>query len=239
MLYDRRPILEWTCDKLAMKEYAAKVPGLHIPRTFWSGTDIGELEGVELPEHWMLKPNHRSGLVHFGHGKPDMPSLRKITAKWLETYEADQLSEWAYSKSRRLILAEELLGEPGSPPSDYKFFVFAGEVAAVQVDNDRFTAHTRHIYSADWTPLGVTSAGYPLAAPEPAPANLDKMIAIASELGRPFDFIRVDLYNIDGDIAFGEITPYVGSGLDTFDPGSFDAELGKKWTLPGLSAEAR
>ena len=237
MLYDRRPILEWTCDKLAMKEYAAKVPGVRVPRTFWSGTDIRELEGAELPEHWMLKPNHRSGVVYFGHGRPDVPSLTKITAKWLEPFEADRLGEWAYTKARPLILAEELLGVPGSPPSDYKFFVFAGEVAAVQLDNDRFTAHTRHIYSADWTPLGVTSAGYPLADPQPAPANFDKMVAIASELGRPFDFMRVDLYNIDGDIVFGEITPYVGSGLDSFDPGSFDAELSTKWTLPSLSPE--
>src|SRR5215471_3670063 len=59
-LNDRRPILEWTCDKLAMKEYAAKVPGLRVPRTLWAGTDLRELGDTDLPEYWVLKPNHRS-----------------------------------------------------------------------------------------------------------------------------------------------------------------------------------
>jgi hypothetical protein len=63
ILTDRRPLLEWTCDKLAMKERACGVPGLRIPRTYWAGTDLRELAAAELPEHWVLKPNHRTGLV--------------------------------------------------------------------------------------------------------------------------------------------------------------------------------
>ena len=234
ILNDRRPILEWTCDKLAMKEHAVKVSGLQVPRTLWVGTDLRELANAELPEHWVLKPNHRSGEVFFGHGRPDLPSLTTITAKWLRSVEAEKLREWAYSKARPLFLAEELLGVPGSPPSDYKFFVFAGQVAAVQVDTDRHTEHHRRLYLPDWSPLEVTSGVYPLAPIEPPPVNLDKMLAIASELGHPFDFIRVDLYSIDGETSFGELTPYAGSGLDRFTPASFDTDLGAKWSLPAI-----
>lgn len=70
ILNDRRPLLEWTCDKLAMKDYVLKEApaGLHVPRTIWSGSDIRDLEPAELPEHWVLKPNHRSGLIYFGKG---------------------------------------------------------------------------------------------------------------------------------------------------------------------------
>ncbi len=232
ILYDRRPILEWTCDKLAMKEYASKVRGLQVPRTLWVGASVRELGDAELPEHWVLKPNHRSGVVFFGHGSPDMSSLTTITEKWLRSFATNGLHEWAYSKARPLLLAEELLGVPNSPPSDYKFFVFAGQVEAVQVDVDRQTAHRRRLYLPDWSPLEVSNGRYPLAPVEPPPANLDEMLAVARELGRPFDFIRVDLYSIDGDTAFGEVTPYPGSAQQRFVPGSFDFELGAKWLLP-------
>jgi TupA-like ATPgrasp len=233
ILYDRRPILEWTCDKLAMKEQASKVPGLRVPRTFWVGANVRELEGAELPEHWVLKPNHRSsGQVFFGRGRPDISSLTAITGKWLRPFEAKDLHEWAYTKARPFLLAEELLGPPGSPPSDYKFFVFAGQVAAVKVDVDRHTAQCTRLYLPDWTPLEVKYGRYPLAPIEPPPANLEEMLAVARELGRPFDFIRVDLYSTDGGTTFGEVTPYSASGLTRFAPGSFDSELGAKWQIP-------
>jgi TupA-like ATPgrasp len=240
ILKDRRPILEWTCDKLAMKEYVeksqpAKSLGVRVPRTLWSGTDVRDLASVELPTDWVLKPNHRSGQVYFGHGQPDMPILEKISQSWFYPFEAKDLHEWAYRKARPMLLAEELLGTPGSPPSDYKFYVFAGEVAAIQVDADRHTAHRRRVYLPDWTPIEDSSGKLlPLAA-QPAPATLDKMIAISSELGRPFDFIRVDLYSVDGNIFFGELTPYSGSGLEVLMPDFLNVDLGAKWKLPELS----
>jgi hypothetical protein len=58
------------------------------------------------------------------------------------------------------------------------------------------------------------------------------MLATAAKLGSGFDFIRVDLYNILGEVYFGEFTPYPGSGLCRFVPASFDTELGARWTLP-------
>lgn len=236
---DRRPILKWTCDKLAMKEYAeksqaAKELGLHVPRTLWSGTDIRDLVVAELPEHWVLKPNNRSGQVYFGHGKPDIVALEKVSKSWRHTFEANSLHEWAYSKARPLIVAEELLGAPGSVPSDYKFYTFAGKVELIQVDVDRHTELRRRMYFPDWTTIEAATIKAPLAPVEPAPANLDQMMAIAGELGRPFDFMRVDLYSVDGDIFFGELTPYSGSGLEAMQPDSLDADLGTKWKLPEL-----
>ena len=137
-----------------------------------------------------------------------------------------------------MLLVEELLGAPGSPPPDYKFFVFAGEVGLVQHDVDRHTGHRRRMYFPDWTPLEVSCYPYPLAPIERAPANLDEMLAIAKEFGKPFDFIRIDLYTIDDVVVFGEVTPYADSGLIRFVPGSFDAELGARWQLPRIGSHA-
>lgn len=241
ILKDRREILAWTCDKLAMKDYASKVEGamdhgLRIPRTLWSGTDVKELESVELPDRWVLKPNHRSGIVFFGHGRPDMPALQQTVEHWLRPAEGADLHEWAYLKARPLLLAEELIGVPDSPPADYKFYVFADEVATVEVHADRFTNHSYRWYQPDWTPLDVTCGDNCMlspVAPTP-PDNYEKMTAIAVELARSFDFIRVDLYSVGEDVFFGELTPYPSSGLERFEPASFDSELGAKWKLPAL-----
>lgn len=229
---DQRPLLEWTCDKLAMKDRAGRVQGLHIPRTLWAGTNLEELTSAGLPEHWVLKPNHRSGSVYFGHGQPDIEQLSVLTAGWLRRVESELLGEWAYSKARPMLLAEELIGTPGSPPPDYKYFVFEGDVAAVQVDIGRHSVHQRRLYLPDWSPLNVRYGRYSLPPLEPPPVGLERMLALAAELGTGFDFIRIDLYDIDGRVYFGEFTPYPCSGLDRFIPASFDAELGARWKLP-------
>jgi TupA-like ATPgrasp len=240
ILNDRRPLLEWTCDKLAMKERARRVSGLLVTKTLWAGTDLRSLASAELTPHWVLKPNHRTGLVYFGDGQPDIAQLMERTEGWLSSEESDELGEWAYSKARPMLLAEELIGTPGSPPNDYKFFVFEGDVAVIQLDSDRHTFHRRRFYLPDWSALDVRSGGHTLPAIEPPPPDLDRMLAIARELGAEFDFIRVDLYNISGSIFFGEVTPYPGSGLERFIPPSLDVELlGSRWRLPDLPGARR
>ncbi|HEU5331155.1 MAG TPA: ATP-grasp fold amidoligase family protein [Actinocrinis sp.] len=233
ILHDRRPLLEWTCDKLAMKEYAAgaELDGLRVPHTFWSGSDLAGLRAVDLPEHWVLKPNHRSGLIHFGHGPADVPELSAATATWLDPFESSKLREWAYAAARPLFLVEELLGPPGAPPPDYKIFVFDGEPDLIEMVN-RYDGNEQRLYRADWSPLGVLYGPQGIAPVAPAPPGLDRMLEIARQLGKPFDFIRVDLYDVDGSIVFGELTPYPCGGLERFRPASFDVELGEKWHLP-------
>jgi hypothetical protein len=131
-----------------------------------------------------------------------------------------------------MLLAEEVIGTPGSPPRDYKFLVYEGDVAFVEVDVGRHSVHQLRFYLPDWSPLEVQASVYPLAPLEPAPAGLDRMLAAAAELGSGFDFIRIDLYNIGQDVYFGEVTPYPTSGLTPYFPASFDLELGARWTLP-------
>jgi hypothetical protein len=235
ILNDRRPLLEWTCDKLAMKEYAARagLPDLHIPRTIWSGSDIGDLLAAELPAHWVLKPNHRSGLIHFGHGLAGQRDLADVTRTWLDTFESSKMRECAYATARPLLLVEELLGPPGSPPPDYKLFVFGGKTELIEMVN-RYDGNQQRLYRPDWSPLEVLYGPQGMAPVAPAPPNLGRMLAIAAQLGQPFDFIRVDLYDVAGAVVFGELTPYPCGGLERFNPSSFDIELGGKWQLPTL-----
>ena len=128
-----------------------------------------------------------------------------------------------------MLLVEEFLG---ADLADYKFLVFGGRVGIVQVDTGRSgRRHQRRLYTPDWRPLDVVEPHMAAAPVTPPPVGLPVMTRVAEELGREFDFIRVDLYDVDGTVWFGELTPYPGGGLDPFDPG-LDRELGARWVLP-------
>lgn len=240
ILHDRRPLLAWTCDKLAVKDHVAA--HVRTPRTYWFGTDLRELAEVALPEAWVLKPNHRSRLVHYGTGPvTDVPALLARTRGWLEDLQGAKKGEWAYTQARHVFLVEEMLGTVEAAPVDYRFFVYDGAPRYVQVLHDVNRLHgppIRRYYTGDWEPLQVRQ-NVALAPPEPKPARYEEMLRIASEVGRPFDFVRVDLYNLDGEILLGEVTPYPGGGLVPFDPEEFDVELGAPWVLPELDGDGR
>jgi hypothetical protein len=171
--------------------------------------------------------------VHIGAGRPDAAELARITAGWLDEPLFRDRGEWVYSQARRLLIVEEFLGS-GQPPVDHKFLVFGGRVELVQVDTGRFGEHRRRLYSPDWTPVDVVEAVAP-GPLTPPPDSLQEMTKVAEALGADFDFVRVDLYDVDGEVWFGELTPYPGGGLDPFDP-VLDRVLGSYWQLPPRSA---
>ena len=232
IIYDRRPELAWTCDKLTMKERAAAaVPDIAIPRVLWAGTDVRELAAMDLPDRWVLKPNHMSSVVHLGRGRPDIEQLRCTSARWLTDPLFLSLGEWAYSQARPLLLVEEWIGEDDEVPIDYKFLVFDGVPRLIDVISGRFTDLGSRYYLPEWKPLNVKS-GCDLAPVLPEPHDLDTMLDAASRIGRQFDFMRIDLYHSRGRVWFGETTPYPGGGVDTFAEPWLDDEVGSYWTLP-------
>lgn len=236
VLNDRREALAWTCDKLAMKAEAARHSNVRIPRTLWVGTDPGDLRAVDLPERWVLKPNNSSGRVHIGSGPVDdamAASIRVTTDGWLDGREVVRLREWAYSRARPVFLVEEYVGRGEWPPPDYKIFLFDGVPRIFQVITGRFAVKHRTFFTMDWEHTAVTSME-PSEAHLPRPDAFERLIAVASELGRGFDHIRVDLYEADGEVWFGEFTPYSWSGLMPILPVEVDERWGDYWRLPDL-----
>ena len=236
VVHDRRPLIGRLGDKLAMKEHAARVlPSLRMPQVLWTGTDVADLAAADLPERWVLKPNHGTMRVHLGTGRPDLAQLRRVTTGWLDEPLYRDRGEWVYSQARRLLLAEEFLGD-GEPPADHKFLVFGGRVELVQVDTGRFGDHRRRLYTADWTPVDVAEDVAP-GPVTPPPSTLGEMTRVAEALGADLDFVRVDLYDVGGEVWFSELTAYPGGGLDRFDP-VLDERLGALWQLPPALSRA-
>ncbi|AMO61766.1 Uncharacterised protein [Mycolicibacterium phlei] len=242
ILNDRRDRIIAACDKLRMKEMArAAYPGddLKIPEVLWAGTDLRDApDPVSLPP-WVLKPNHSSGQALFGPGPDtDVATLLDKTRDWWRRTPLE-LGEWGYREARPLLFLERRIPTPdGEPPADYKFFVFDGRVELIQVNRGRFGHQTATFLDADWNRLPVRWRIRPVAD-EPRPAELDAMLRIASTLGADWDFIRIDLYAVDGQVWFGEYTPYPGGGLLRYTPRRFDDEQGRHWTLPPLDQVRR
>lgn len=235
ILHDRRDRIAAACDKMRMKEMArAAYPGaqMRIPETYWFGTDLRAAPDLAGLPPWVLKPNHSSGHVLFGPDPhTDLTALLEQTRDW-GTKTPVALGEWGYEEARPGLLLEERIPTPdGAAPTDYKFFVFDGRVELIQVNRGRFTSQTATFLDTDWNRLDVRWRIMPVAD-EPRPPELETMLEIARALGSGWDFIRVDLYAVDGTVWFGEYTPYPGSGLLRYRPMSFDKEQGRQWELP-------
>ncbi|MCV2490719.1 hypothetical protein OF117_15270 [Geodermatophilus sp. YIM 151500] len=234
IVFDRRELLVPVCDKLAQKEHALRVASglVQVPRTCWSGTDLTELAAVPLPEHWVLKPNHASGLVVFGHGRPDPQELAARTRGWTRIRYWQRKDEWGYRQARPLLLVEEFVGTPGVTTPDLKVLVFDGVPRVVAVHTGRGRRHSNRIYTPDWEPLPWTG-GWDRGPDAPRPRSLEAMLKAAAALADGFDMLRVDFYEHDGVLWFGECTPYPGAGTHRIEP-DLDLLQGSWWTLPDL-----
>ena len=117
---------------------------------------------------------------------------------------------------------------------DYKFFCFNGKVRFFKVDFGRFTEHRANYYSPDCELLPY---GEVICPPDPdanvqMPSNLDKMTELAEKLSAGIPFLRVDLYNVNGRIYFGELTFYPAGGFGRFIPKDYDKKIGELLNIP-------
>lgn len=122
----------------------------------------------------------------------------------------------------------------GEVPDDIKFYMFHGNCRLIHVDSNRFQSHTRVLYDQHWNFLPVRSNRKAPGVATEKPPELERMLQIAERLAVGFDFVRVDLYLVNGRIYFGELTHYPVGGMGPFDPVELDFELGSHWVLqPG------
>ena len=118
--------------------------------------------------------------------------------------------------------------------NDYKLFCFDGKVKFFKVDFGRFVEHHANYYSPEGTLLEFGEKDFKPVPDYPIelPANLNVMIALAEKLSTKIPFLRVDFYNINGKIYFGELTFYPASGLSHWTPEEWDKKLGCCLQLP-------
>ena len=129
------------------------------------------------------------------------------------------------------------MAKSGKIPNDYKLNYLNGELAFVYVSLDREGRNYRNIYDQNWIPLHFKWANKykinkTMRGPEiPAPDSFLKMKELGSEIAKLFPYVRVDFYDVDGKLFFGEVTLCHGGGFDKFEPLEMDTHFGNKLTI--------
>ena len=138
---------------------------------------------------------------------------------------------------RPRIIAEKYMEDSATNElRDYKFYAFRGVAKAMFIASNRQKGETvADYFDMDFKPLHFTW-GYPNSKVQPQkPDNFDEMVKIAEKVTKDIPEARVDFYEVDGKTYFGEITFFDGSGMQRFDPDSWDETFGKWIKLPEKS----
>lgn len=218
-------------DKALVKQHIADTIGISwvIP-TLFAGPELPPREQRTWATPYMIKSTHGSSQFQLVDvADPDWDRLERLCASWsAET--RWPYTKWPYTEIEKRVIVEPFIGENGKPPPDYKFFVFDGQVRAVQADIDRWGDHHTSYFDRDWNLLNITRRN-PSAGKLTPPNSLDAMIKAAEALGSGFDFVRVDLYETSSGPRFGEMTFFPGSGYKPFGPLHEELKLGSYWQV--------
>lgn len=233
-LFDRNPLLTLLADKYQVREYVRERVGEEIlTRLYLVTEDPEEIDFARLPDRFVIKTTHGStwNILVPNKQEVDERAVKDQCAEWLRQNYYTMGREWAYKNIKPRIIVEEFLGdESGEAPCDFKFFCFGGVVKFIQVDADRFRGHKRDLYDTSWNRLNVRTCSYRnLDKALPKPEKLDEMMFIAQRLADGLDFVRVDLYDINGRIYFGEMTNYPDNGFSRIEPDEYDFIFGSYW----------
>jgi hypothetical protein len=238
-LYGYKPVHTTITDKYLARDYVAeKIGANYLVPLIGVYDHFDEINFDALPDEYIIKTNHGSGqnIIIRGLGDINKESVKNKCNLWLNENHYNATKEPQYKDIIPKILIENLLtDERGVLPLDYKIHCINGKAEFVQVDIDRFNNHKRNFYSTDWTLLPFTwcpsDSGWINGRPIDRPVNFSDMIRVAEMLAIEFPYLRVDLYNIDGKIFFGELTLHHGSGWEKFEPAEYDQIYGSKVLL--------
>ena len=247
-LNDRNPLYTQLVDKYRVREYIAEKIGEEylIPLLgVWDDPD--EIDFDALPDQFVLKCNHNSGTgmcICRDKSTLNYDKVRNELRKGLKENFYYRHREWPYLNVPRKIVAEKLLRSANASMQDkglddYRFYCFHGKpklVYAYQSGTLEFGNKpgiaSCDIFSPNWEHMPFRQKS-PNAPSEPLPPkNFNKMLEISECLANGLTFLRVDFYEIDGQLYIGELTLYPGGGLAPFHPAQWDEKIGTWLKLP-------
>lgn len=239
-LYHRKPEQIVMVDKYEAKQYVADRIGIQhiIPTIGGPWNTFEEIDFSALPDKFVLKTTHDCGGVWVCTDKKtfDYRRARKFFKQHLSHNYYYTSREWPYKYVKPRIFAEQyMVDESGYELKDYKFFCFDGRVEALFIATDRGVVGEEtkfDFFDANYNHLSLTN-GHPHSLQTiKKPISFEQMKELASILSVGYPHLRVDLYDINGQIYFGELTFFHWSGLVPFNPQEWDKIFGDWLELP-------
>lgn len=236
-LYNRKDEYTIMVDKVAVRDYISEklgeeylIPCLGV----WDDPD--DIDFDKLPDKFVLKCNHNSGLgmcICRDKSKLDIEKVKNELKKGLTQDYFLVGREWPYKDVTPRIIAEKYMSDGSEHDiKDYKFMCFDGVVHNCFVCSERQKGLKVTFFDLNWEVLPFTRH-YPKSDEHiEKPKNFEKMIELAKILSKGLPFVRVDFYEIEGKIFFGELTFFPGCGLEEFTPEEWDYRLGELIKLP-------
>ena len=231
-VYPKDPLVVQCAGRVGVRDYV-KNAGFekNLINIYGVFDKFDDIDFDKLPDQFVMKCSHACAFNFICKDKSqiNLQELRKKFNKWLKTNYGKKTVELHYAPIKPQIIIEELLQENGKLPTEYKIHVFNGVAKSMYVVTSRGIDIRYNNYYIDWTPFdgsqfnGWKKTDYPLDKP----ANWDDMVKMAEALAKPFPFVRVDLYNINGKIYFSEMTFTPAKGTLILDDDQCDFEMGE------------
>lgn len=239
----RDPLMVDCTDKVKVRDYVNEVRLGHILNDIYGVYNSPEdIEWEKLPNKFYIKTNHSSATNIYIENKEKVnkKELNKRLSLYLKKEHYPLSREWNYKDIVPKILIEKVLNN-NEDVVDYKFLCSYGEMQGLFIyttesSNEKGRHNTkrkRNVYDKNFNILDVEiNQNNFNSSNDIFPDNIEKMKEYAEILSEPFPFSRIDLYNIDGEIIFGEITFFHTGGLNRIDPEKYQKILGSWITLP-------
>lgn len=237
-LYDRKPIYHKMVDKYEAKEYIAeKVGSEYVIPTLGIFSSVDEIDYDKLPNEFVIKTTHDSGTVVVckDKSKLDKENVRKFISKRLRRRYFYTEREWPYKNVKPRVIVEKNINVNDEDLKDYKFFCFDGEPKALYITTNRGMEGglKEDFFYADGRHMEVNQKGYNNNTQTPSlPINFEKMKDLARVLAKGIPQLRVDFYEIDGNVYVGELTFSDGGGFSPFVPDEYNKIFGDWIKLP-------
>lgn len=238
-LHNRNPLYTTLVDKYAVRKWVAdKIGEKYLVPLYGVYNSFDEIDFDKLPNEFVLKCTHDSGSVVICKDKSsfDIDAAREKLNKGLAREQFYLSREWPYKNVPHRIICEALLkNKNGEDLRDYKLFCFNEVVKIICVISDREseTGEKINYYDSLWSPLPMKHDSFPNNDEgDPRPRNLNDMLCIAKKISLGMPFVRVDFYNCNDMIYFGEITFFPSGGYRLFVPDKYNYILGEWLELP-------
>lgn len=231
-LYDRKDIYTTMVDKYEVKEYVKNIMGKeYVIPTIGIYNKFEEIDFDKLPKQFVIKCTHDSGstIVCKDKSKFNIDKAKKKIEGCLNINFFYAFREWPYKNVKPRIIIEKYIEEENKQElKDYKFFCFDGEPKFTLICSERFGSDNmkKTFFDENWKLINLQEGKHPIDATIEKPINFEKMKEIARQLSKDIPFLRVDLYETNKKIYFGEITFYPNAGFEQFEPVEFNKKLG-------------